>query len=110
MIKYYKLFDLLNRRGMKKTELLEIMSSPTLAKLSKGEIVKTDIIDKICLFLKCQPGDIMECMEREDIGDGWIKETVHTIDGENYVSHFGNEEQYSPEYRLGLEHQKKASK
>ncbi len=60
MIKYYKLFDLLNRKNMKKTDLLEIISSPTLAKLSKGEIIKTDIIDKICQYLECQPGDIME--------------------------------------------------
>lgn len=60
MIKYYKLFDLLNRRGMKKTDLLKIISSPTLAKLSKGETIKTDIIDKICEYLNVQPGDIME--------------------------------------------------
>lgn len=60
MLKYYKLFDLLNRRGMKKTDLLEIISAPTIAKLSKGDIVKSDIIDKICTFLECQPGDIME--------------------------------------------------
>ncbi|WP_330672816.1 helix-turn-helix transcriptional regulator [Blautia intestinalis] len=62
MIYYFKLFDMLNRRGMKKTDLLKIISSPTLAKLSKGEVVKTDIIDRICLFMNCQPGDIMECV------------------------------------------------
>lgn len=67
MIKYYRLFDILNRREIKKTELLEIMSSPTLAKLGKGEIVKTDIIDKICEFLQCQPGDIMEYVEETPI-------------------------------------------
>lgn len=60
MIRYYKLFDLLNRRGMKKTDLLKIISSPTLAKLTKGETVKTNIIDRICMYLDCQPGDIME--------------------------------------------------
>ena len=60
MIKYYKLFDLLNRRGLKKKDLQQIISAPTIAKLSKGETVKTDIIDKICLFLDCHPGDIME--------------------------------------------------
>lgn len=60
MIRYYKLFDLLTRRGMKKTDLLKIISSPTLAKLSKGETTTTDIICKICDFLDCQPGDIME--------------------------------------------------
>lgn len=60
MIKYYKLFDLLNRKGMKKTDLLDIISSPTLAKLSKGDIITTEVIEKICNFLNCQPGDIME--------------------------------------------------
>lgn len=65
MLKYYGLFDLLNRRGMKKTDLLQIMSSGTLAKLSRGEVIKSDIIDKICEYLKCQPGDIMEYVEIE---------------------------------------------
>lgn len=59
-IKYYKLFDLLNRRGLKKTDLRKVVSSKTIAKLSKGENVTTDVINKICLFLECQPSDIME--------------------------------------------------
>jgi putative transcriptional regulator len=61
-IKYYKLFDLLQRRGMKKTDLLTAagISSPTLAKLTKGETVTTEIIEKICNALNVQPGDIME--------------------------------------------------
>ena len=61
-IKYYKLFDLLNRRGLKKTDLLTIanISSPTLAKLSKGETVTTEVIERICTALQVQPGDIME--------------------------------------------------
>lgn len=61
-IKYYKLFDLLNRRGMKKTDLLEIagIASPTLAKLTKGETVTTEVISRICEALGVQPGDIME--------------------------------------------------
>ena len=61
-IKYYKLFDILNRRGLKKTDLLQIanISAPTLAKLSKGEVVTTEVIEKICTALDCQPGDIME--------------------------------------------------
>ena len=64
MIRYYKLFDLLNRKGMKKTDLLDIISSPTLAKLSKGDIVTTEVIQKICDFLDCQPGEIMENIKR----------------------------------------------
>ena len=66
MIKYYKLFDLLNRKGLKKTDLLKILSSATVAKLSKGENVNTDVINKICKFLNVQPGDIMEYLEEEE--------------------------------------------
>lgn len=65
MIRYYKLFDLLQRRGMNKTRLLNIISGPTLAKLGKGENVNTDVILKICLYLHCQPGDIMEVIKEE---------------------------------------------
>lgn len=81
MIKYYKLFDLLNRRGMKKSDLLCIISSKTIAKLSKGENLTTDIIDKICTFLKCQPNDIMEVItDAHEIADNTIMYTVNTID------------------------------
>lgn len=69
MIKYYKLFDLLTRRGMNKSDLLEIISSKTIAKLSKGANLNTDVIDKICLFLNCQPSDIMEVIEIEELED-----------------------------------------
>lgn len=64
-LRYFRLFDLLNRRGMKKTDLLQVISSPTLAKLSKGDAVNTEVICKICSFLKCQPADIMEYVEEE---------------------------------------------
>lgn len=60
MIKYYKLFDILARKNLKRTNLLDIMSSPTLAKLGKGESVTTKVINDICEYLDCQPGDIME--------------------------------------------------
>lgn len=61
-IKYFKLYDMLARRGMKKTDLIsEVgLSSSTVAKLSKGDTVTTDTIDRICERLGVQPGDIME--------------------------------------------------
>ncbi|MEY8338652.1 helix-turn-helix domain-containing protein [Lachnospiraceae bacterium 62-35] len=94
MIKYYKLFDMLNRKGMKKTDLLEIISSPTLAKLSKGEIIKTDIVDKICQFLECQPGDIMEVIPEENsknfIDDKVVKEMYNRY--ETYHNEITKEE------------------
>lgn len=65
-IKYYRLFDILQRRGMKKTDLLTLVgiSAPTLAKLSKGETVTTEVIEKVCNALGVQPGDIMEIETR----------------------------------------------
>lgn len=69
MIRYFRLFDLLTRRGMKKTDLYAILTAPTLSKLSKGESVTTDTIAKICKFLGCQPGDIMEYIPEEPKAD-----------------------------------------
>jgi len=65
MIRYFRLFDLLARRGMKKTDLYAVISPPSMSKLSKGESVTTDTIAKICKFLNCQPGDIMEYVPEE---------------------------------------------
>ena len=58
MIVYDKLFYVLRNVG--RLYLLHCISSPTLAKLSKNENVDISTINKICEFLKCQPGDIME--------------------------------------------------
>lgn len=68
MLRYYKLFALLAGRGMKKTDLYDVagLSSPTLAKLSKGGHVSTETIEKICNALDCQPGDIMEHIKNEE--------------------------------------------
>lgn len=65
MMKYYKLFIMLDKKGMKRTDLLKVVSSVTLAKLGKGESVTTDILCKICSFLDCQPGDIMEYVKED---------------------------------------------
>lgn len=102
MIRYYKLFDLLNRRGMNKSDLLDIISSKTIAKLSKGANLQTDVIDKICIYLGCQPEDIMEVITEDDLIDqqGVKKGTLiekNVIDNretpvkETYVR-FGNDE------------------
>lgn len=65
MLKYNKLFSLLALKGMKRTDLLGTITSPTLAKLGKGAYLNTDTIDKLCARLECQPGDIMEYVESE---------------------------------------------
>ena len=65
-ISYTKLFDILNKRNITKTELRKNIkiSTATLAKLSKNGPVAMKVIEDICNFLHCQPGDIME-MEKE---------------------------------------------
>ena len=68
MMKYNKLFALLAIRGMKKSDLVEkkVISSPTLAKLGKGESITTTVLCQLCKFLQCQPGDIMEYVPDEN--------------------------------------------
>lgn len=62
MITYYKLLDMLNRRGMTREQLKNAagISSSTMTKISKGESVTLNTIDSICEVLHCQPGDILE--------------------------------------------------
>ena len=59
---YNKLWKLLIDKGMNKTELREKtkISQSTLAKLSKGENVNTDILERICRALNCKISDIVE--------------------------------------------------
>jgi len=66
-ITYRPLFHLLVDRGMKKTDLIEKVgiSRMTVAKFAKNEHVATEVIEKLCLYFKCQPGDIYEVVEEK---------------------------------------------
>ena len=59
---YKKLWMLLMEKDMKKKDLEEKagLSSATIAKLTKGETVTTDVLERICRVLGCDVGDIME--------------------------------------------------
>lgn len=70
-IKYYKMLDLMNRRGLGKEELRKkIQISPaTMAKISKNEYVSLEVINKICGVLGCQPGELLEYVpDAEELG------------------------------------------
>jgi len=58
MISYKPLLKLLIDKNIKKTELP--LSLPTVAKLSKNEYISLEVIDKLCEYLNCQPGDLIE--------------------------------------------------
>jgi len=61
-IKYYKLFDILNRRNITKTKMrIDIgLSTKTLAKISNHEHISMEVLEKLCIYLRVQPGDLME--------------------------------------------------
>ncbi len=67
-ISYGKLFDILEQKKITKTELRENIkiSTATLAKLSKNEPVALKVIEDICNFINCQPGDIMDMKKEVD--------------------------------------------
>lgn len=66
-VSYNKLWKLLIDKGMKKKDLREgvEMSTNTLAKLGKNEYVATEVLVRICYYLKCDIGDIMEVISDE---------------------------------------------
>ena len=62
MIAYYKLLDILNRKGMTKDQLRKEIgaSANTIVAISKNEPVTLKRVNKIRKVLNCQPGDILE--------------------------------------------------
>lgn len=66
-LSYNNLWKLIIDKGMNKTDLRirTGMSQATLAKLSKGENVTTDVLERICKVLNCEIGDIVEIKEEE---------------------------------------------
>ncbi|MGD8190203.1 helix-turn-helix domain-containing protein [Brevibacillus ginsengisoli] len=65
---YKPLWHLLIERGMKRTDLKEVIgiSPSTLAKLGKDEIVSLDVIDKICSYFECRIDDVIEHQKDKD--------------------------------------------
>ena len=67
-ISYNKLFKLLIDKDLNKTNFAKEVgiSTNTLAKLSKNETISMDIIIRICRYLRCDVGDIMEVLPEND--------------------------------------------
>jgi DNA-binding Xre family transcriptional regulator len=61
-VSYKKLWKLLIDKDMKKKDLMATanISATSVAKLTKGENIQTDILVKICKALQCDMVDIME--------------------------------------------------
>ncbi|MCM3628785.1 helix-turn-helix transcriptional regulator [Paenibacillus glycanilyticus] len=59
---YKPLFKLLVEKEMTKEELREAIgaSSSTIAKMSKGENVSMEVLNKICALFNCKIEDVIE--------------------------------------------------
>ena len=68
-ISYSNLWKLLAEKELTKSDLIELtgLSSRIIAKLTKNQTVTTDTIAKICTALDCNVGDVMECLNENDL-------------------------------------------
>ena len=68
MLSYKPLFRLLLERDMSKTQLKNGVSlSPNvMSKLSKGEYVSMEVIERICKYLNCRIEDVVEILPDKD--------------------------------------------
>ena len=66
-VSYKRLWHLLIDKDMKKKDLQSLagISAASITKLGKNENVNMDIIEKICIALKCDVSDILEITEDE---------------------------------------------
>ena len=64
-VSYKKLWKLLIDKDMMKKDLQKeaSISWATLTKMSKGEVVSTEVLMKICKVLHCDVGDIVEFID-----------------------------------------------
>ena len=75
-VSYNGLWKLLIDKNMKKMDLVENenigISSSTLAKMSKGETVSMSILEKICMELDCDFGDIISIDKSKQVNSKQI--------------------------------------
>ena len=80
MIVYYKLANILKERKMQWKDLCEAgISVNTPTKFSQNKTMNTEIIDKVCAFLKVQPGDIMEWVNESDQKEREIQAQIDAL-------------------------------
>jgi DNA-binding Xre family transcriptional regulator len=71
MISYKKLWHILLDKDLKKKDLVTLagVSTYTVNKLTHGDNVTTDVLQRICKALECDIGDIMEVVSDEPKAD-----------------------------------------
>lgn len=80
MIVYYKLANILKERNMQWKDLCSAgISINTPTKFSQNKTMNTEMIDKVCAFLKVQPGDIMEWVDESDQKEREILSQIESL-------------------------------
>ncbi len=80
MIVYYKLANILKERNMQWKDLCEAgISVNTPTKFSQNKTMNTEMIDKVCAFLKVQPGEIMEWVNESDKKEREIQAKIDAL-------------------------------
>ena len=71
-VKYDKLWDILADRKMKKKDLLQLtgLSPTTMAKLGRNEVVKIEVLMRICGALECNLGDVIDLVNVDQVEVG----------------------------------------
>lgn len=66
-VSYKKLWKLLIDKDMMKKDLQQVagISWTSVTKMSKGQVVGTEILMKVCKALHCDIGDIVEFIEED---------------------------------------------
>lgn len=83
MFVYKKLWALMESKGVTRNDLRNngILSPSTIAKLGKNERVSIDVIESLCEYLDCQPGDIMEYVSDKKLAEAtaMLAQLQHSI-------------------------------
>lgn len=80
MIVYYKLANILKERKMQWKDLCNAgISINTPQKFSQNKNVSSDTIDKVCKYLKVQPGEIMEYIDESEQQEKEIQSQIEVL-------------------------------
>ena len=82
---YKKLWKLLIDRDMTRADLRDKtgLSPATLAKMSKGEAIGANVLERICETMQCNVGDVMDYVPNESasgqIAEAKMNEELRTL-------------------------------
>ena len=79
-VSYNRLFKLMIDRKMRKKDLCELagVSTSTMSKMGRDEIVSLEVIDRICQKLNCNIEDVLEILP-DSPDDGTSKNVKYRL-------------------------------